>query len=219
MEMEKRLYVPADDIEVQDIESGESLRVRGACRKKENDTSQKRSSAEKLQRDDWIERKRNTLMIVASLIATMAFQAGLNPPSGVWQEDLQGYEANHTAGSSVMADKFPNGYRRYLIANTIGFMASLSVIILLISGLPLRKKGLMWILMFIMWIAVSATAYTYGISISVFTPESQEEPLANVVGISVFIWIGLMALLFLIHTIRLMAKAVRKLRQSAVNKS
>lgn len=90
MEMEKRLYVPADDIEVQDIESGESLRVRGACRKKENDTSQKRSSAEKLQRDDWIERKRNTLMIVASLIATMAFQAGLNPPSGVWQEDLQG---------------------------------------------------------------------------------------------------------------------------------
>lgn len=118
-----------------------------------------------------------------------------------------------------MADKYPIGYQRYLIANTIGFMASLSVIILLISGLPLRKKGLMWILMFIMWIAVSATAYTYGMSISVFTPESQEEPLANVLGISVFIWIGLMALLFLIHTIRLMAKAVRKLRQSAVNKS
>nr|XP_016453260.1 PREDICTED: uncharacterized protein LOC107777687 [Nicotiana tabacum] len=172
-------------------------------------------------------------MIVASLIATMAFQAGLNPASGVWQDDLPGinvspqhtvsssvttdnypagHEAKHTAGSSVMADKYPIGYQRYLIANTIGFMASMSVILLLISGLPLRKKGLMWILMFIMWIAISATAYTYGMSISVFTPESQEEQLANVLAISVFIWIGLMALLFLIHTIRLMAKAVRKLR-------
>jgi hypothetical protein len=33
--------------------------------------------------------KRNALMIGASLITTMGLQAGINPPGGVWQDDLQ----------------------------------------------------------------------------------------------------------------------------------
>ncbi|KAA8535185.1 hypothetical protein F0562_030188 [Nyssa sinensis] len=39
--------------------------------------------------DNWLEKTRNTLMVVASLIATMAFQVGVNPPGGVWQDDPQ----------------------------------------------------------------------------------------------------------------------------------
>ncbi|MBA0868695.1 hypothetical protein Goshw_017601 [Gossypium schwendimanii] len=34
---------------------------------------------------DWLERKCNTLMLVASLLAAMAYQGGVNPPSVVWQ--------------------------------------------------------------------------------------------------------------------------------------
>lgn len=33
--------------------------------------------------EDWLPRKRDSLMVVASLIATMAFQAGLNPPGSL----------------------------------------------------------------------------------------------------------------------------------------
>ncbi|KAI8525324.1 hypothetical protein RHMOL_Rhmol13G0221800 [Rhododendron molle] len=33
---------------------------------------------------DWLTKKRDSLMIVASFIATMAFQAAVNPPGGVW---------------------------------------------------------------------------------------------------------------------------------------
>ncbi|OMO81240.1 hypothetical protein CCACVL1_12527 [Corchorus capsularis] len=50
---------------------------------------------------DWVERKRNTLMMVATLLATMAFQAGVNPPSGVWQDTADpvlSSNLNHTAG-------------------------------------------------------------------------------------------------------------------------
>ncbi|KAH6761355.1 hypothetical protein C2S51_018304 [Perilla frutescens var. frutescens] len=35
----------------------------------------------------WLEQKKSALMIVAILIATMAFQVGVNPPSGVWQDN------------------------------------------------------------------------------------------------------------------------------------
>ncbi|XP_058742257.1 uncharacterized protein LOC131614715, partial [Vicia villosa] len=36
---------------------------------------------------NWIEETRGTLMIVATVIATMTFQSALNPPGGVWQEN------------------------------------------------------------------------------------------------------------------------------------
>ncbi|KAI7988411.1 Ankyrin repeat-containing protein BDA1 [Camellia lanceoleosa] len=35
----------------------------------------------------WLAKKRDALMVVASLLATMAFQAVVNPPGGVWQDD------------------------------------------------------------------------------------------------------------------------------------
>lgn len=34
---------------------------------------------------DWLERKCDTLMLVASLLAAMAYQGEVNPPSVVWQ--------------------------------------------------------------------------------------------------------------------------------------
>ncbi|KAL2902539.1 Protein ACCELERATED CELL DEATH 6, partial [Bienertia sinuspersici] len=37
-------------------------------------------------REKWLEQQRTSLMVVASLIATMAFQVGINPPGGVWQD-------------------------------------------------------------------------------------------------------------------------------------
>ncbi|XP_035541364.1 ankyrin repeat-containing protein NPR4-like [Juglans regia] len=36
---------------------------------------------------NWIDETRGTLMLVATVIATMTFQSGINPPGGVWQQD------------------------------------------------------------------------------------------------------------------------------------
>jgi hypothetical protein len=37
--------------------------------------------------ENWIEKTRGTLMLVATVVATMTFQAGISPPDGVWQEN------------------------------------------------------------------------------------------------------------------------------------
>ncbi|KAJ4840120.1 hypothetical protein Tsubulata_051522 [Turnera subulata] len=105
--------------------------------------------------------KRNALMVVASLITTMAFQAGINPPSGFWQDDTESHEAGH----SILATKLPTSYRLFVAFNTTSFLASLSVILLLISGLPFKRIFSVWILMVIMWIAMMSMGLTYSMSL------------------------------------------------------
>ncbi|KAM0020430.1 putative ankyrin repeat-containing domain, PGG domain, ankyrin repeat-containing domain superfamily [Helianthus debilis subsp. tardiflorus] len=150
--------------------------------------------------DDWLDKKRNTLMVVASLIATMAFQAGTNPPSGVWQDN-----SIAQAGSAVMLYNHPNYYHTFLVCNTVAFVSTLSIILLLISGLPfLRHKVFLWILMVIMWIATTSMSISYAVAISVLTPKPEAQTFKNVVNGVVLVWIGLMTLLVGGHAIRLM---------------
>ncbi|KAG6437395.1 hypothetical protein SASPL_102310 [Salvia splendens] len=54
--------------------------------------------------EDWLTKKRDSVMVVAVLIATMAFQAAVSPTGGVWQDNSSG----HRAGEAVMAYKNPN---------------------------------------------------------------------------------------------------------------
>ncbi|XP_055832499.1 ankyrin repeat-containing protein At5g02620-like [Solanum dulcamara] len=173
---------------------------------------------------DWLSKKRETIMVVAVLIATMAFQAGVNPPGGVWQANgelnNQGIPS-HKAGESVMSYIHPKSYRYFLRANTIAFVSSLSTILLLISGLPFRRRLFMWGLMVIMWLTVTSIALTYGITIYVLTPRKDREPLGQIIEIGITVWCGLMALLLLGNTIRLLRvwhKKKHEIRLAAVQK-
>ncbi|KAH7574428.1 hypothetical protein JRO89_XS03G0294800 [Xanthoceras sorbifolium] len=166
--------------------------------------------------NDWVEKMSSALMIVASLIATMAFQVGVNPPGGVWQETRSGASTTesgasppqtepHDAGQSIIADYDPFGYDQILAYNTTGFVASLSIILLLISGLPIRRGIFMWILMVIMWIAITAMALTYLSSIVAVSTEKSYFPSPIVV----LIWFGLIGVVLLGHIIRLIVKMVK----------
>ncbi|XWS70739.1 hypothetical protein CRYUN_Cryun03dG0074300 [Craigia yunnanensis] len=147
---------------------------------------------------DWVERKRDTLMLVASLLATMSFQAGTNPPRGDWKTS-------------------PFSYTFFIISNTTGFLASLSIILLLISGLPLRRRFFMWVLMVIMWVAITAMALTYLASLSVATPEVEGSSYPwDVIPIVLYVWIGLMLLILLGHTIRLIIRLIKYLRRLVI---
>ncbi|XP_030442680.2 ankyrin repeat-containing protein BDA1-like [Syzygium oleosum] len=161
----------------------------------------------------WQDSMHETLMVVATLLATMAFQLSITPPGGLWQDDVSGDEkiAAHTAGDSIMAFKYSDAYKKFITCNTISFVASLSVIMLLISGLPLKQRRITtWIAMLTMWVAITFMAATYAISIFVFTPESELNSTSNTVGYAVLAWVALMALLFLCHVVRLIMKCGHK---------
>ncbi|KAF8033909.1 hypothetical protein BT93_C0247 [Corymbia citriodora subsp. variegata] len=118
----------------------------------------------------------------------------------------------HTAGESIMADKYPDGYKSFVACNTMSFISSLGTIMLLISGLPLKWRRITtWIVMLTMCVAISFTAATYAISIWVFTPPKQLETFNVIISSALLAWGGLIALLFLWHVARLIQKLVRKI--------
>lgn len=165
---------------------------------------------------DWLGRKRSTLMVVASLIATVAFQAGLTPPGGVWQEDYtvdeNGEEVRdpHSAGHSVMAYQEPTVYGLFMIFNTIAFLASLSIILLIVSGLPLKQRRWMWVQMVIMWVAITAQVVTYLLTLRHISPADVEGILREVTEISVLTWLTLIVVVFFGNVIRMNLWVLRK---------
>ncbi|XP_047946659.1 ankyrin repeat-containing protein At2g01680-like [Salvia hispanica] len=63
---------------------------------------------------------RSTIMVVAVLIATMAFQSAINPPGGVWSEDDD--KSSHKAGEAVMESTHPDAYLNIMFANLMAFI-------------------------------------------------------------------------------------------------
>ncbi|KAK3040411.1 hypothetical protein RJ639_026816 [Escallonia herrerae] len=171
----------------------------------------------------WLEKTYDALLIAATLIASMAYQATLNPPGGLWQaEKPEDRGGNKTipfyAGTSLMAAHFPDAYRLFLIYNTTSFLAALSVVFLLVSGIPLKRRIFAWLLMVIMWVAITFTALVYLQSMIVLTPGSFEstdkiwtdteftfilmKPIVYTVGISVLAWVSLVGVVLLVHICR-----------------
>ena len=122
--------------------------------------------------EDWLKEKRDTLMIIAIVITAMSFQAGLIPPSGVWEDDRSKSQGRmiHFPGFSKLAFNYPHRYPRFMTYNTVSFIASLSVIFLLISRLPMKKRIIMWLLTVAMWVAITFMALTYLTSMQAVSP-------------------------------------------------
>ncbi|KAK6804290.1 hypothetical protein RDI58_002074 [Solanum bulbocastanum] len=95
---------------------------------------------------------RDTLLVIAILIATSTYQTVLSPPGGVWQDTYlpEGNKSNNNdvnmessrciAGQSVMGTNNPISYGLFLVFNSIGFFVSLHTINFLTIGFPLQLE-------------------------------------------------------------------------------
>ncbi|GMY08477.1 Protein ACCELERATED CELL DEATH like [Fagus crenata] len=126
---------------------------------------------------------RNALLVVATLIAAITFQAGVNPPGGVWQEKypksheaLPPSEESHDAGEAVLAlESTPFAF--FLLSNTAAFSTSGFIIGILVQGFPfdyLVRLALLLIVCTyvasIIAVLPSGAAYTVYLSVAFLLP-------------------------------------------------
>ncbi|XP_048541443.1 uncharacterized protein LOC125520533 [Triticum urartu] len=162
---------------LQDALDGPLTRLRGRLRKilhlePDSETPLESSDEENTERNaqgsgtlisEKTEKKRQKyLMLLSVLAASIAYQAGLNPPGGFWPDDTP--KNGYKAGNPVLKDINSWRYMVFYVFNSISFMSSIAVVMLLLSKSVRQKKVPLQALHFIMILDLSAlmTAYAAG---------------------------------------------------------
>ncbi|KAH7857159.1 hypothetical protein Vadar_009707 [Vaccinium darrowii] len=151
----------------------------------------------------WLQEVRGHLITAAALTATVAYQSILSPPGGFWQDSHGGGTPGHAildSDDNIIAA----WYARYIVVNSIGLAASLSTIMLAMTGFPIQNKLLTWLMIFTVYITISCMAYAYVLAMDLVCPVvwlKFKLPSDILFGL-VFGWMGLCLLVLMLHSCR-----------------
>ncbi|GMI83939.1 hypothetical protein like AT5G15500 [Hibiscus trionum] len=138
---------------------------------KMKDSTSKRDTTDSF---EWIGEMRRGTMVMAVLIATVTFEVALNPPGGVWQDagsadsDVPNPKGSRRQGKSIAEDVSPKSLTWFLVWDSIGFLASMNIIVLLTSPSKLKAKSIRWeYVRLMMWVVIASVhmVFLYGVQI------------------------------------------------------
>jgi len=160
----------------------------------------------------WLKDMKGSVILTATIIATMTFALATNPPGGVVQastsEDetdcMTRNERKICVGEAILANRSHDNYSSFLTCNTISFIASLIVILVLVSGIPIKRGFGIWVLSICMCITLTFLALTYMFAANMVTPNSIWSSVAgNVFGIANIVYAAVASIVILFQVLRI----------------
>ncbi|XP_058112921.1 uncharacterized protein LOC131255966 isoform X2 [Magnolia sinica] len=117
-------------------------------------------------------------------------------------------------GTAIHNDENFAGFKIFMYFDMIAFAASLSIILSLVSGFPLRHRFTTWVLVFTMWAALSsmAMAFVFGTEIIIADAKVLEK-----IPYIIYSWLGAMVLVLLVHCIILVVRLWGEIKKSWVD--
>ncbi|TVU12452.1 hypothetical protein EJB05_46100, partial [Eragrostis curvula] len=112
---------------------------------------QRENDDPKTKREKWFNDMRGWLMVLAVLVASVSYQAGLNPPGGFRQD-----------GSPVLETVFPRRYEAFFYANTTAFATSFLTIILLMEESFYHSEPKLQVLKILVTLDMLSLMFAYG---------------------------------------------------------
>ncbi|KAF6998649.1 hypothetical protein CFC21_014748 [Triticum aestivum] len=88
--------------------------------------------------DPDLKNTRYFVMVLASFAVSITYQAGLDPPGGLWQDKLDG----HKIGQPVLRTTHPTRYQVFFYSNSAAFVTSLVVVMMVQSKFLLKRRTL-----------------------------------------------------------------------------
>lgn len=117
-------------------------------------------------------------MIVATLIATISFQAGLNPPRGFIHYDDKGKQIDCLGDYLIPGQaQIAENLSVFLLCDMIAFLSSLSIILLMICGSP-QWKYMTNVLILTTWVAIFSTGSAFLFAVPLIFPSGKDEAMA-----------------------------------------
>jgi hypothetical protein len=149
-----------------------------------------------LDADQLLKKSRMYLLLLGILAASVTYQAGLNPPGGFWQSNATDGLHHYLAGDPILHITYPQRYLAFFYCNATAFVASLVILILLLSstfstqGIKYYALQVAMILDLLGLIGAYAAGSCRQVSKSVYI---------SVIVVPVFLYVGIHVLVFMLE--------------------